>query len=282
MTAIRDRGFALPLVIWALLILGGLATGAVDAARSDLRTAASRESVAQARAAADGGIALAVLLLDRAIAAAEPPPSLLACAFAGHALFLEIEDEAGKIDLNRAEPPVMAALLATLSMADAAGLAERVADFRDPDDLRRPSGAEGADYRRMGADIPPRNGPLLSLDDLRAIPGGREMDISELSRHATVHGVAGVDSSVASGPVAQALRSVSARPRSSPSRQRTFTVRVSAVAEGGAAFRRDAILRVGRPVLRDIRVLEWRRRPMREVPRPESVESCQQVVARAE
>ncbi len=60
-------------------------------------------------------------------------------------------DESAKIDVNAASETLLKSLLQNLGGQDAESaqrLVEAIADWKDADDLRRPNGAEGADYLR--------------------------------------------------------------------------------------------------------------------------------------
>jgi general secretion pathway protein K len=94
--------------------------------------------------------------------------------FAGRILRVAIQDERGRIDLNTAPDELLAGLFRNaggLSQDAADALVDRVADWRDPDDLRRLNGAEAADYRQAGRAYLPRNAPFQSVDELMLVLG---------------------------------------------------------------------------------------------------------------
>jgi len=82
-------------------------------------------------------------------------------------------DVNSRINVNLATEQMLAALLeeAGLSVDDAAALAQAILDWIDGDDLRRAQGAEAAEYRQLGLDHLPRNGPVPTLDELLWVRG---------------------------------------------------------------------------------------------------------------
>jgi general secretion pathway protein K len=86
---------------------------------------------------------------------------------------VRVQDEAGKIDINAAPDEMLEGLFRTVGVdaASASRLVDAIADWKDPDDLRRLSGAEAADYRAAGLPYVPRNGPFLAVDELRLVLG---------------------------------------------------------------------------------------------------------------
>jgi hypothetical protein len=90
----------------------------------------------------------------------------------GEAL-VSIESEMTKVNVNIANPEQLRKVLVTAGVDEdaAEGLADAIADFIDPDDLRRLHGMEAAEYKRLGSPYGPFNGPLFRLDQMLLIPG---------------------------------------------------------------------------------------------------------------
>jgi general secretion pathway protein K len=93
--------------------------------------------------------------------------------FDGVALTVAVEDEWGKIPLNRATPPMIRRLLRQVGVTGEAldSLAESLLDWMDRDDLARPGGAESRDYIASGSGVIPRNGTIQSLEELSHVRG---------------------------------------------------------------------------------------------------------------
>lgn len=85
--------------------------------------------------------------------------------------------EAGRIDLNLAEPELIAALFQGLGAEPSVArtVADRVVDWRDEDNEKRPSGAEQEDYRRAGL-AGPANRPLSHVSELDQILASIDLD----------------------------------------------------------------------------------------------------------
>lgn len=88
--------------------------------------------------------------------------------FEGVQMSISIQDELGKIDLNQAEPSLLANLLqsAGLDAVAAGNLADKIVDWRTAVPLKRLNGAKEQDYRAVGGSYRPRNGPFQSVDEL--------------------------------------------------------------------------------------------------------------------
>jgi general secretion pathway protein K len=82
------------------------------------------------------------------------------------------QDASGLVDANAASPERLAALLVGVgaSTERAAELADRIADWRDEDNLRRVNGAESADYVQGGLS-PPGNRRFETEGELSAVMG---------------------------------------------------------------------------------------------------------------
>ncbi len=85
-------------------------------------------------------------------------------------------DASGLLSLNSSDTPVLEALLASfdVSVNDAAGLAATLRDYSDDDSLRRPRGAEAADYRLRQLK-PPTNSPLRDIAELHQVLGWKDL-----------------------------------------------------------------------------------------------------------
>ncbi|MBL8551354.1 MAG: general secretion pathway protein GspK [Hyphomonadaceae bacterium] len=84
---------------------------------------------------------------------------------------VRLQEASGLVDLNTAPPDRLSALFVALGVARerAEALADRIADWRDTDDLKRLHGAEEADY--LAADLwPPANRPFeLEIEIARVL-----------------------------------------------------------------------------------------------------------------
>ena len=191
MNASAARGAALLLVLWLLVLLSGLiAVFALTARTEALQGRALRTQVA-GRHAAEAGIELAAFRMAAADPAARWVPDGRAneMAFEGWALRIAVLDEAGKFDLNAAEPVQLARLMVVLGVepARADQLAGAIQDWRDADVLvAMPAGAEDRDYEAAGLPYGAKDQPFTTLSELQQLLG---MDLATyrlLVPHVTV------------------------------------------------------------------------------------------------
>jgi general secretion pathway protein K len=106
--------------------------------------------------------------------------------FDGIPLAIVIEDERGKIPLNGINEDQARDMF---SIAGASGarldtLTDSFEDWQDPDNIRRPNGAEAAEYLSQG--YKPRNGAFHSTDELRMLNGMDDALFARISSSITV------------------------------------------------------------------------------------------------
>ena len=109
--------------------------------------------------------------------------------FGGGEVRIVIEDEAGKVDLNRAPDALLADLFiaAGLEEQEAAELVDAIADFRDRDDLRRLYGAEDGDYERAGLPYGAKDAPFEAIEELQRVLGMTPALYRAVAPSITVH-----------------------------------------------------------------------------------------------
>jgi general secretion pathway protein K len=174
-----ERGFTFLVVIWALSILMVLSLVFGASVSVHLKTTRNAVDNARAEAFADAGVELAVLDLSawRAQAAREPrfPRNgrPVRCSLGNEDwLSISVEDEVGKVDLNTADERLIRAALVAAGVAadEAAGIAQRILDYRDSDSDRRPNGAEREEYYDRGRSGP-KNQPFDTLEEIEQVLG---------------------------------------------------------------------------------------------------------------
>lgn len=81
--------------------------------------------------------------------------------------------ENGKININKASEDLLSAAFAANGTDEktARAIAAAIIDWRDPDELPRPGGAEAIHYMRDGENIKPRNGPFETVGELLFVRG---------------------------------------------------------------------------------------------------------------
>ena len=185
----RQRGFALILVIWALVLLVSLASGFSYAVRHELRAAADLETTARAEAAATGALHATVLKL----AERDPDDVWQAdghrrlVAWPDATIGVTVSSESGRIDINRAPRDVLFGLFSQFFAADQAEtLTAALLDWRDNDDQQRPGGAERREYATVGR-RGPANAPFSSVRELRQVLGFNRQVVETVAEYLTVY-----------------------------------------------------------------------------------------------
>jgi general secretion pathway protein K len=274
-----DKGFILVLVLWSAIFLALLAAGFAASVRTHIRATASASELARAEAVADGGINLAVLDLlgahqntgveNRFPAGA----SATGCqASDGALMFIRVEDEAGKINLNLASEELLSRFFIGLGAApdQASTYAGSVLDFRDSDDDARPNGAERDVYAAAGQRSPPKNGLFDTVDELDQVLGLPPELISRAKTYATVHsGVTGFDETVSPPELialldAAALQSATGgvdggAPFRSRSMKKAFSIYALARMPSGVQYVAHAIVEFPFRAEQSYALRQWRR-----------------------
>ena len=186
----RDRGFALILVIWSLVIMLGLSAGFAMAVRHETRVAQDLIDTARLDATAIAVRNLALLALNRQDAEQRwrPDGQTRTIQYNGMRAAVRVRSESGRIDLNRAPRPVIVGLIEQLAPdRDAQALADAVIDWRDRDDRRSEYGAEKDDYRNAGREYTPPNLPFRSVHELGQVLGFDAELARRMAPYVSVH-----------------------------------------------------------------------------------------------
>ena len=127
----RERGLALVVVLWAAVILTLMAAGVSRLSRDDVAQTRALEARLRADLAAESGIAAA--LHGLAQGAWEVGEAARRISLDEAEAIVTVTDEAGRIDLNTADPRLFEALLLGVGAADGAArsAARRVADAQE-------------------------------------------------------------------------------------------------------------------------------------------------------
>ena len=151
----KQRGIALVMVLWVLILLGLVAASFLRETRLSTGIARNASENAKAEALAEAGIQRAMLgLADSDVTAWRLDGTPYQFALGDGTVVVRIQDEGGKVDLNLAPPPLLQGLLQITGVeANAArNLLDAIVDFRDPDSNRLPGGAEDPEYAAAGRD----------------------------------------------------------------------------------------------------------------------------------
>lgn len=176
MSAARhQRGVAFILVLWVIALMSILLGSFAVIARTENLQARHLFDTTTARYAAEAGLHRAVYELrnpdplTRWVADGRP----YEFEFDGAAIELRMTDDSGKVDLNVVDVIMLKTLLngAGIETQRAEELAEAIVDWRDPDDLASPHGAEEAEYKSAGLKYAPRNAPFETVSEVQQVLG---------------------------------------------------------------------------------------------------------------
>jgi hypothetical protein len=171
----RQRGIALLMVLWALVLLALLATVFGGNARTEVFLARNLVENAQAEALADAGLyrAIAGLTKEPREGGFRGDGRVYTWLASGGEVRFSIRDEGGKIDINQASEILLRELFVAVGVEPkrSADLADAIVDFRDEDSGKRPRGAEERDYVAAGLPYGPKNEPFELVDELIYVLG---------------------------------------------------------------------------------------------------------------
>ncbi len=187
MRATRRRGFALLVVLWAMSVAAIAGMGAVLAGRDSYNVARNRLEAERAYWRAAGCMSIAHATIDDALANAS---SLVARTRAWRALDtlvsvapadslacrLSLMAAGDRVDVNAASEEMLRRMFTGIVGPTAAiPLTDALLDWRDSDEDVRATGAE-ADWYIAQKRHQPRNGALMSIDELRRVRGFEQLD----------------------------------------------------------------------------------------------------------
>jgi general secretion pathway protein K len=189
------HGIALVVVLWVLVLLTLVVGVFAVLTRTESLQARFLLDTTAARYAAEAGVHLAAFELrnpdmeTRWVADGRP----YEVRFGDAVLEIRIWDESGRIDLNRAEEDMLVELFMARGVEEMESmhLAAAIADWRDPDDLVRPFGAEIDEYHAAGYPYGPANAPFGSVDELQQVIGMTWELYREVEDLLTVHSPSG-------------------------------------------------------------------------------------------
>ncbi len=167
-----QKGAALLIVLWTALLLSALTAGAIASARIEARIATARTQRFLGEQALRSALDYAAWSIALGEARPEDGGAIIETfALNGFAVTVEPSAESRKLDINLASEEVWAKALekAGVESEEAQIYAARIADWRDEDDLVRPNGAEGREYRAKTLKIGNRD--FYSVNELRSVIG---------------------------------------------------------------------------------------------------------------
>jgi general secretion pathway protein K len=283
-----QRGIALVLALWLTVLLTVIASGFAFSMRSEAVAARNAISLAQARVMADGAVERTLYELSRPRLpdAWAPDGRQHRWTDAGAQILVTAVDETSKIDLNSANEALLKGLMTQVGGLDAdatAHVVDAILDWRDADDLRRPNGAEQAEYRAANLKYGPGNAPFESVGEFGRVLGVTPELYERVSRSLTVYSrQAGINPATAPREVLLALPNatpelvdqyLATRTDALEARQpvpvfppvqgfgvgavAVWRIRAEALLPDGVTFIREAVVRPVADARRPLIVLAW-------------------------
>jgi general secretion pathway protein K len=244
----RERGFALLIVLWSLVLIALLITQVTASGRSEAVLAGNLRRAAALRAETDGAVQEAVFHLLDPAAAWTADGSVHVLHPPGAAVSIRIVDEAGKINPNHASPAVLAALLraSDQSAVDADRIASEIVQWRFPSAAPPATGEKAQRYRAAGKDYAPPNADFETVSEVGLVLGMSPALLTRLRPYLTVYTDTDPDPRLASPIVAAALAFVGTPAPAGPlPSARVVTITAAGVAPEGGEFIRRAVVSLG-------------------------------------
>jgi general secretion pathway protein K len=246
-----ERGAALVVTLVFAAAMAATAVAFIGARQSDAVTMRAQAEAIQAQAMLQAALNQTVAVLANKTSR-QIVPKQLSWVFEGVQVRVTLESEAGKVDINKAEEPLLRALPMALGLRDgeASALADAILDWRDENKLKRPNGAEDREYGRgeRGA-TGAANRPFAHPAELRYLPSVNSGVWNRLAPLITVY--SGTDSPERTKAPPQVQRAVTIAAGLAPSRDeqsdmqqeqsqddRTGGGRAGATADGASASER--------------------------------------------
>lgn len=248
----RERGFALLVVLWSLVLLGLLTTRLVASGRTAVTLAGNLRAAAQARAVADGAINAAVFHVLATGAAHWPSDGAVHRQRAGRlAVSVRIHSLAGMINPNLASPALLAGLFVAVGAAprQAHALARAVIAWRSPPLSGKVRAARIARYRQVGRAYGPPGRRFASLTELGNVRGMTPALLAKCRPHMSLYWHGAPDPAAADPVVRHALALAGLASRHAGTGLATPVIVVDArvTGPGPVSVHRRAIVRVPGP-----------------------------------
>ena len=222
----RERGIALLATLLAIALMTILVVDFATSAALGYRSAANQANELRALYLARSGIQVGIAVLERdsindalqktpfdslnEVWALQLPP----IPVEGGSVSVSIVDEARKLNINqlynlraRQIDDKFAQVIARLfeGIGVTTDLIPIIADWIDPDSVDSPGGAEADYYLRLMPPYEPRNGPMPTVGDLRALKGMDDATFIRLASYLTTMPETRVNANTASPEVLAAL-----------------------------------------------------------------------------
>jgi general secretion pathway protein K len=207
----RERGAALLLVLWLIALLTALIGAFALTARVEALQGRRLSGSARAQEMARAGVEYSLVRLADTEPATRwlPDGRSYRWNYAGSEVELQIVDETGKVDLNQAGQPLLAALIQTqgVDQEQAGRIASAIVDWRDADPLTQVGGgAEDPDYAAAERPYGAKDAPFETVAEVEQVLGMTPELYARLEPYLTLYSGRGEpDPTYAQAPVLTAM-----------------------------------------------------------------------------
>lgn len=269
----EERGFALLIVLWTIILLALLVTHLTATGRGETRLAGNLRTAAVMEAAADGAVFEAIFhVLDSSAGHWPANGATHRIRFPDAVVDLSIGNEAGKLNVNTVQPQLLQALLHVrgVDTGTAASIAAAVSDWRFPDAQGEPTGTKAQRYRDAGRDYGPPGKPFETMEELGLVLGMTPAILARIAPYLSVYRDGDPDTRYAAAPVLQAFKEATGTdpvPTTGPPDERVVTIAAIATRpdrpaagranQGDARFVRRAVVRIGARAHSLFQILTW-------------------------
>ena len=191
---VKQKGVALVLVLWVLVLLTVMAGSISMTQRSTLTMTVNMKEERIGRALVDAGIEFMTMqLLERRQPTPEeqwPADGLLReWQFNDSVVRIAATPETARVDLNLATQEMLDGLLASAGVDQETipNIRDAILDWRDPDSDHRLNGVEDDGYEEAGLAYGARDANFLAVDELRQVLGMTNEIYQSLAPTLTVH-----------------------------------------------------------------------------------------------
>lgn len=260
-----ERGFALLLVLWTLVLLSLLVTNLTASARTEATIAANLRRNAEAEAAADGAIFHTIYQLMTAGAAARAyaDGSTRRLDLPYGVVQVRIDNESGKLNPNTASQTLLATLLQNVGVgpANATSVAAAIVYWRSGQVELQAPGTGPAAYIAAGRDYSPPQTPFESVDEVGLVLGITPDLLARLRPYLSIYYRGDPDPVIAAPVVRSAIQAAADNGDplldTDPIPGIVVTVTASAVQPGGGRFTRRAVVQIAPASASGYQILAW-------------------------
>lgn len=275
----QQRGIALVMVLWLLVLMTVIASSHSRNVRTETRLAFNHIELGKARNLAEAGIyhAIMELLVTEDRERWPVDGSVNHIRFDGGDAAISVRDTRGLIDINSVRGAVLDNLFVAAGIEDEQQrqqLVDATLDWRDSDSLKHLHGAEDSDYRNAGLKWAARDGYFTSVEEFRYVLGMTNPIFELLSPYLTVYsGQPGVTLEYAPQWLADALGN---KPLDSPPAETaeteefdfgielesehipTYRITAQATTKGGTTASVAAVVEISSQGKHPYKILSWR------------------------